>query len=719
MNKLFISIIVACCVVEGIRFYWGSRKLIKVLTHLTSCVSKYGDRIEQGVIGELDVEFKQTSLSGIWSEFYDSLVRNQKDVEGLQDRLFIYKTREASEYFNEDRVLSQYLMMRYWRGLPSILVGLGILGTFVGLSIGLAGLKLPDSSVGPEQAAQEIQAGISSLLSGVSTAFITSICGMVGSIIFSIFEKFRFNILRKEIFSLQIQLDKLFRLKAEQQLAMDTHDSIEQQTQALKSFSTDLSDSIRLSMQNVMGERLDTINQQSSEANQTHKSVAGQLEKMGEEANESTALISTQIDKVPEVIGQRLEQVISQEMTPALNDLKEALNQSLDKVTKAIEQLNQEKQTSSVDAIGQLVEAFQEKLGGETQIQLDSLQGAVSTVSETLLGLPSQFNDIIASLKSEVSEIQQEMADANQAAREESNRQRGEVEQAYAGLMAELRSAISDQQKSLTDSTAEANNSMLELIKQVNQIVVNITNGVENSMTEQTNLIKGVFADAAGEAAAATDIMKEQVEEVGSQFKDILGDVRDNVAGLLQQQESQAEFIDDLIGDSKGILVEGQGLAEKMAHQAAMARDMFSNIEKLSEKLTQSTLALETSSRSLSVASTDFTEQNKAYNQTSLETTQLLKEGLEKTEANTTQLAQQFALINQDLNGIFEQVQGGLTEYANGTKVAIDDYLGKFSSHLKDSASALSDSALTLSGTISELEGVAEQAERVLRSLRK
>ena len=719
MNKLFISIIVACCVVEGIRFYWGSRKLIKVLTHLTSCVSKYGDRIEQGVIGELDVEFKQTSLSGIWSEFYDSLVRNQKDVEGLQDRLFIYKTREASEYFNEDRVLSQYLMMRYWRGLPSILVGLGILGTFVGLSIGLAGLKLPDSSVGPEQAAQEIQAGISSLLSGVSTAFITSICGMVGSIIFSIFEKFRFNILRKEIFSLQIQLDKLFRLKAEQQLAMDTHDSIEQQTQALKSFSTDLSDSIRLSMQNVMGERLDTINQQSSEANQTHKSVAGQLEKMGEEANESTALISTQIDKVPEVIGQRLEQVISQEMTPALNDLKEALNQSLDKVTKAIEQLNQEKQTSSVDAIGQLVEAFQEKLGGETQIQLDSLQGAVSTVSETLLGLPSQFNDIIASLKSEVSEIQQEMADANQAAREESNRQRGEVEQAYAGLMAELRSAISDQQKSLTDSTAEANNSMLELIKQVNQIVVNITNGVENSMTEQTNLIKGVFADAAGEAAAATDIMKEQVEEVGSQFKDILGDVRDNVAGLLQQQESQAEFIDDLIGDSKGILVEGQGLAEKMTHQAAMARDMFSNIEKLSEKLTQSTLALETSSRSLSVASTDFTEQNKAYNQTSLETTQLLKEGLEKTEANTTQLAQQFALINQDLNGIFEQVQGGLTEYANGTKVAIDDYLGKFSSHLKDSASALSDSALTLSGTISELEGVAEQAERVLRSLRK
>ena len=187
MNILFIALIVGFFVVEGFRFYWGSRKLIKVLTHLTSCVGQYGDRIEQGVLGELDVEFKQTSLSGIWSEFNDSLVWNQKDVEGLQDRLFIYKTREASEYFNEDRVLSQYLMMRYWRGLPSILVGLGILGTFGGLCIGLAGLKLPDSSVAPEQAAQEIQAGISSLLSGVSTAFITSIFGMVGSIIFSIF----------------------------------------------------------------------------------------------------------------------------------------------------------------------------------------------------------------------------------------------------------------------------------------------------------------------------------------------------------------------------------------------------------------------------------------------------------------------------------------------------------------------------------------------------
>ena len=168
--------------------------MVKTLTDLTKSVDQHAHagQIQPQAKRNLGTEFEKTRLSDIWSEFEDSLVEREFDEAIKEKRFYVYKTIEASEYFNEDRVISQSLMTRYWRGLPSILVELGILGTFCGLYIGLIGLTLPDSSVSPVETAQKIQDGISALLSGVSTAFITSIFGMFCSIVFSVFEKLVF-----------------------------------------------------------------------------------------------------------------------------------------------------------------------------------------------------------------------------------------------------------------------------------------------------------------------------------------------------------------------------------------------------------------------------------------------------------------------------------------------------------------------------------------------
>ena len=65
------------------------------------------------------------------------------------------------------------------RSIPNVHVGIGILGTFVGLSIGVLGLQNQGS-------AAEIQQGIQGLLQSMSTAFVTSVWGMATSIILSL-----------------------------------------------------------------------------------------------------------------------------------------------------------------------------------------------------------------------------------------------------------------------------------------------------------------------------------------------------------------------------------------------------------------------------------------------------------------------------------------------------------------------------------------------------
>jgi hypothetical protein len=58
---------------------------------------------------------------------------------------------------------------------PSILTSLGILGTFIGIVIGLQGFEI-----------LEIDKSIGTLLEGLKTAFITSLAGMAGAIIFKL-----------------------------------------------------------------------------------------------------------------------------------------------------------------------------------------------------------------------------------------------------------------------------------------------------------------------------------------------------------------------------------------------------------------------------------------------------------------------------------------------------------------------------------------------------
>ncbi len=75
---------------------------------------------------------------------------------------------------------------------PTLMTSLGILGTFVGIVIGLLGFD-----------SHNINESIPQLLDGLKTAFITSICGLVGAIFFnfldSIFFQGKQGILRKNI----------------------------------------------------------------------------------------------------------------------------------------------------------------------------------------------------------------------------------------------------------------------------------------------------------------------------------------------------------------------------------------------------------------------------------------------------------------------------------------------------------------------------------------
>lgn len=137
---------------------------------------------------KLQQEFKESGGKNLWGNYQD-----KKDVftdEHLRSAFQKYRVRlkagrtkrgyvnagDIEEYINDD-LLDRVGMNFFNSGMPGTLTGLGILGTFLGLSLGLASFTGNDIYT--------ISDNVGPLLTGMKVAFHTSVYGIFFSLVFS------------------------------------------------------------------------------------------------------------------------------------------------------------------------------------------------------------------------------------------------------------------------------------------------------------------------------------------------------------------------------------------------------------------------------------------------------------------------------------------------------------------------------------------------------
>ena len=154
---------------------------------------------------------------------------------------------------------------------------------------------------------------------------------------------------------------------------MRQQDELAQQTAALKSFSTDLADRIKIAMDNIMSERLENLHQS--------------LTQLHDQNAEGRQEIIQELHNAPEAFS---------------NAMVEQLAPSLDKLNETVEELREQKEESSTDAIQQLVEEFQNSLSGTATAQMENLARTVGNASQSLMNLPGQMEQMIAGVQEQV-----------------------------------------------------------------------------------------------------------------------------------------------------------------------------------------------------------------------------------------------------------------------------------------------------------------------------
>lgn len=179
-------------------------------------------------------------VSALWNKYKRNFVIIP-DEDGVNH---VYSTADSDEYFNFTN-LSIDLSVEFWQNLAGVFTGLGILGTFLGLTIGLLGFDMSSSAT--------IQKGISKLLNGTSAAFITSIVGILSALGFNwwyntcLIKKFSTN-----INEFTDQLDELIPRKQAEELLYINSEAVKEQTEQLQEFNTTIALSIGDAMRTAM-----------------------------------------------------------------------------------------------------------------------------------------------------------------------------------------------------------------------------------------------------------------------------------------------------------------------------------------------------------------------------------------------------------------------------------------------------------------------------------
>jgi hypothetical protein len=168
----------------------------------------------------------------LWQEFNETLI----EVEN-NDSVNLYSTLDAKYFFNNSTLAAEITESRMLAAVPGFLTAFGVIGTFVGLQLGLSELN-----IGNDVAVSEMKTGLAHVISGAKTAFMTSVWGVVLSVLFNFFEKFLEIIARSKISRLQVKIDQLTpRISAEFQLQQIVNDG-QQSRESLQGLAEKIGD---------------------------------------------------------------------------------------------------------------------------------------------------------------------------------------------------------------------------------------------------------------------------------------------------------------------------------------------------------------------------------------------------------------------------------------------------------------------------------------------
>lgn len=167
-------------------FYAPSKLLIAELTEAIKALKQIKKSANSQVISLEEIKNKvmvSETLNHLWGEYCETLHPQQSIDENGVMRVNRYRsTTMAETFFTEQALVDTPLQTEFFKNLPGIFTGIGIIGTFLGLIVGLNSFEVTSN-------AEVVRTSLRNLLQGVGEAFYVSCFAIFCAMVFTFFEK--------------------------------------------------------------------------------------------------------------------------------------------------------------------------------------------------------------------------------------------------------------------------------------------------------------------------------------------------------------------------------------------------------------------------------------------------------------------------------------------------------------------------------------------------
>jgi len=454
-------------------------------------------------------------IARVWSEFDQNLVE-------IPGKTRLYNSATAQHFFNAHTVAPGVRSNRFLLGISGFLTAIGVIGTFAGLQMGLSHL----SGDGGEQLSPDmLRQGIFGMIGGAAIAFMTSVWGLVTSLLFNVIEKAADQLVRRELTALQGQLNFIFPpASAFQSLAAIQLNS-GKLNEAVLTLDEKIADKLQEAMQqsntalesNMTAALLEALQPAIEKLTQTAESGATEaithlLEHIQKSADSNFQQQNQALKSVADNLGSA-----TQHLSTGINDSLTAFRSELEAQAQTAAAANAEINTAVIKTLESHTQD-QAAARASVEEQLNSLIDKQSTLASTIQQLVAEQAASHEAITSATASILDGAKDAAAANQETVHAMQGAATdlKALSALVTSALDAVGPQIHSATESIKSCTTSNMELLTKFEHAA----DSLASSVTQ--------YAEAASHA-------DKGIEAIGQHFENLAGAMKTQVAELESQ----------------------------------------------------------------------------------------------------------------------------------------------------------------------------------------
>lgn len=575
------------------KFLISSIQLLKDLRNTIKKLEEYSIQVNKRVIDLDEISNKiMTSkrFKHLWDEYRETL-HPQKQINNLgQEEIVCWRsTTMAETFFTEQALVVSPLKTEYYKHLPGILTGIGIIGTFAGLIQGLIRFKVSED---PNLA----RSSLNDLVLSVGHAFLVSVTAIILAMLFTWIEKLRVTKCYREVEKLCQLIDSFFEAGAgEEYLARLVEAAETSATQAAQ-----IKDSLVADLKQILS---DLTNQQINASSQNNHQLAANIsQSINDSIKEPFNRISEAVNQVGANQGEAVNTLLADVLTSftaklndmvggqlyGINDVLQNTTMAIQGASSQITQLTQNIQlagTSAVDAMAQRIDTtlnsidarhgIMNKQLGEFVDQIRALlhtsQAETSQKMQSILEeMGSKVVAVVGQLETQSQRSADEYKNSHDSFTDNASTLIGRINSQFQTLADRLDQAVVVMQNSISAMTTATTESINKLNTGAETLYIASSDFVKaglqvNNSIKNTGQLMSNIESVSTNLTTASISVKEVMTKY-AQTNDTFASVVANLKEIIENAKKEASLTLDIVSQFE-IAASRLGLAQKGAEE--------------------------------------------------------------------------------------------------------------------------------------------------------